>query len=89
MEKLNKQLLFMILQCKILLEQKKMQNQIAQKMGLRDFMVKQYIQQSKYFSIEVLKEALEFCLQTDINVKTGKWDSDLAIELLLLQYSKK
>ena len=79
----------MILQCKILLEQKKMQNQIAQKMGLRDFMVKQYIQQSKYFSIEVLKEALEFCLQTDINVKTGKWDSDLAIELLLLQYSKK
>jgi len=79
----------MILQCKMLLEQGKLQNQIAQKMGLRDFMVKQYIQQSKYFNAKQLREALEFCLQTDINIKTGKWESELAIELLILQYSKK
>ncbi len=31
-------------------------------MGLRDFMVKQYIQQSKYFSIEVLKGSLRILL---------------------------
>ena len=79
----------MILQCKMLLEQGKLQNQIAQKMELRDFMVKQYIQQSKYFNAKQLREALEFCLQTDINIKTGKWESELAIELLILQYSKK
>ncbi|NDO45714.1 DNA polymerase III subunit delta [Clostridium sp. MD294] len=79
----------MILQCKILLEQVKVQSQIAEKMGLRDFMVKQYVQQSKYFNIEELRQALEFCLQVDINIKTGKWNSELAVELLLLQYSKK
>ncbi len=77
----------MILQCKILSEQG--ESQIAQKIGLRDFMVKEYLKQAKYFSVNELKQSLEYCLQTDVDIKTGKQNSELAIELLILKYGKE
>lgn len=77
----------MILQCKILSEQG--EPQIAKKIGLRDFMVREYLKQAKYFSVEELKQSLEYCLQTDVTIKTGKQNSELAIELLILRYGKK
>ncbi len=79
----------MILQCKILLEQGQTQSEIAQKIGVRDFVVRQCLQQSKHFTKEELQNALENCLNIDTNIKTGKENPDLAVELLLLQYSKK
>lgn len=79
----------MILQCKVLLEQGKTQSQIASKMNIRDFMVRGYLKQSKYFKVGELKQALEYCLQTDVNIKTGKLNGELALELLLLKYSRK
>ena len=77
----------MILQCKILSEQG--ESQIAQKIGLRDFMVKEYLKQAKYFSVNELKQSLEYCLLTDVDIKTGKQNSELAIELLILKYGKE
>lgn len=79
----------MILQCKVLLEQRQSQSEIAYKMKIRDFMVREYSKQSKYFKIGELKQALNYCLQTDINIKTGKISSELALELLILQYNRK
>lgn len=79
----------MILQCKILSEQGQTQNQIVQNLGLRDFVVREYLKQSQYFHMTTLKQALEYCLQTDIDIKTGKLNGELAVELLLLHYSKK
>ena len=78
-----------ILQCKILLEQGENQNQIGQKIGIRDFVVRQCLKQAKYFKKEDLQKALESCLKTDINIKTGKENPELAVELLLLQYNNK
>lgn len=79
----------LILQCKVLLEKGETEYQIAKIAGLRDFMVRDYCRQSKYFSVEQLKNALKYCLQTDINIKTGKLNDELAVEVLLLEYSKK
>lgn len=79
----------MILQCKVLLEQKQSKSEIAYKMKIRDFMVREYSKQAEYFRTEELRQALNYCLQTDVNIKTGKINSELALELLILQYNRK
>ena len=62
---------------------------IGNQIGLRGFVVNNLIKQSKYFSLEVLKQALEDCLNADISIKTGKMDGKLALEMILVKYGKK
>lgn len=62
---------------------------IGNQIGLRGFVVNNLIKQSKYFSLEVLKQALEDCLNADISIKTGKMDGKLALEMILVKYAKK
>lgn len=78
----------LILQCKLLLEQGTPQSAIGEKVGIRDFVVRECVKQGKNFSIPKLKNAMEECLQTDVDIKTGKMVGDLAVELLILKYGK-
>ncbi len=78
----------MILTSALLSQEGDTQPEIAEKIGVRDFAVREYIKQSRNFTKEKLEKAIQDCLQTDIQIKSGNMAEDLAVELLLIQYSK-
>ncbi|RDU23982.1 DNA polymerase III subunit delta [Anaerosacchariphilus polymeriproducens] len=61
---------------------------IGQKTGLYGFVVGKYISQSKHFTIEQLKEALQDCVEMEEQVKSGKIIDRICIELLIVKYSQ-
>lgn len=77
----------LILQVKYLHDQGYPSNQIARRIGVRDFIVKECLQQGQGFSMSALKEALQDALNADVNMKTGKVDPILGVEMLLIQYA--
>lgn len=76
-----------ILQVKYLYNKGYNINSISSELGLRDFIVKEAFKQSKNFSIKILLQALNECLTTDENIKTGKMLDELAVELLIIKYT--
>lgn len=60
--------------------------EIAARLELRDFAVKEYQRQSKRFSKEGWKQAVRDCLETDLNIKSGKLPEETAVELLIVKY---
>lgn len=79
----------MILISSLLSEEGRANGEIAQKLEIRDFAVKEYIRQAKRFSKEEWEMALEDCLKTDLDIKTGKVAEETAVELLIMKYSSK
>lgn len=63
--------------------------EIGQKLEIRDFAVKEYVRQAKRFSKEEWKMALEDCLKTDLDIKTGRAAEEGAVELLIMKYSSE
>ncbi|MBS5793990.1 MAG: DNA polymerase III subunit delta [Clostridiales bacterium] len=76
-----------ILQTKYLYNKNYSINNIVSALELRDFIVKEAIKQSKNFSIKILLQAINECLEIDNNIKTGKIIDEIAIELLIIKYS--
>lgn len=76
-----------ILQTKYLYNKNYSINNIASELELRDFIVREAIKQSKNFSIKILLQAINECLEIDNNIKTGKIIDEIAIELLIIKYS--
>ena len=76
-----------ILETKLLSESGMTNDNIAAKLEIRDFAVKEYLRQSKRFSAEGWKSALKDCLDTDLNIKLGKAAEETAVELLIMKYS--
>ena len=63
------------------------EKQIAEKTGLRSFVVRKYVSQSARFTGEELKEALTACVETEEAVKTGQMNDRMSVELLIIAYS--
>lgn len=61
---------------------------IAQKMNVPNFVAKKIVQQSKNFTEKKLEEGLKECLKVDESIKKGSIDSKLAIEMLIVNFSK-
>lgn len=61
---------------------------IAEKTGLRDFVVSKCINQSSQFTKKQLKQAVEGCVAAEENVKTGKMNDVMSVELVIIQYSQ-
>lgn len=76
-----------ILQCQSLTKEGKSQSEIASITGLRDFVVRDCIGQSRNFTPEMLKNALKDCLDTDFAIKTGAVKDDIAVEMLIIKHS--
>ncbi len=74
-----------LLQCKMLAEKGNPPGMIAEKMELRSFMVNNLMAQGRRFSSAKLSQLLSLCLETDISIKTGKMNDQLAVELLIIQ----
>lgn len=72
----------------MLLSQSGMTNDaIGARLEIRDFAVKEYLRQSKRFSVEGWKHAVRDCLQVDLDIKSGKAAEETAVELLIMKYS--
>jgi len=79
----------LILQCGHLRNAGASPAKIASELGLRDFIVRECTLQSKNFGEQTLLRALDDCLETDVNIKTGQMADRLAAELLIIKYSQK
>lgn len=86
-------LFLLVRQFNILLQVKTMvaagmeQNQIADRAGLRSFTIRRYRSEAGHFSVQKLKEALRDCVRAEEDVKTGRLDDRLSVELILVKYS--
>jgi DNA polymerase-3 subunit delta len=74
-----------ILIVKELIEKKELYNIIAKKSGLHPFVVQKTFSLCNKFSIDQLKNIYQKIFQIDSDIKTGKIDSELALELLITQ----
>lgn len=62
---------------------------IAEKTGLRDFVVRKYLRQAAGFKSAFLRGALEDCVKADHDIKSGKMGDQLSVELLIVHYSDR
>lgn len=60
---------------------------IGKKTGLPPFVIGKYISQGKRFSSESLREAIADCAAAEEEVKTGKLNDVMSVELLIIKYS--
>lgn len=79
----------LLAQVKDLLRLQKDKSEIGAKTGLHGFVVNKYIQQSKSFTIEQLRQAVEDCIQAETDVKLGNLSDKMSVELLIVKYSGK
>lgn len=77
----------LILETLLLLQSGLPYEQLAEKLEIREFAVKEYIRQSKRFSAAGWKQALKDCLQTDLDIKSGRAEEEMAVALLIMRYA--
>lgn len=84
-------ILFLIARhCNILLQIKQMKNKgyaakdMASSVGVPPFAVNKYLGQAQKFKTEVLRSAVEKCVEAEEAVKTGRMNDVMSVELLLL-----
>ncbi len=77
----------MILETLLLSDGGRTKEEIAERLEIREFAVKEYLRQSKRFSAAGWKRALRECLDTDLSIKSGKMGEETAVELLIVKYS--
>lgn len=77
----------MIYKCKLLLGEGLDSNDIGKKLKLQSFVVRKCLEQGKNFSLNSLEESLKKCLECEIDIRTGVFMPDLAVEQLIIRYS--
>ena len=88
-------LYLLVRQFRILMEIKELEGlgygpkDMASKAGIMPFVVGKYRTQARAFSSKELRRIVEAGVQTEENVKTGKMNDVLSVELYLVQYSTK
>ena len=78
----------LMVQCKDLAAKGNNVDNIATKLGIRGFVVRDCIKQGEKFKFSTLISAINECLEIDLNIKTGKTNAKLAVEIFLIKYSK-
>ncbi|MDE7327979.1 MAG: DNA polymerase III subunit delta, partial [Lachnospiraceae bacterium] len=61
--------------------------EIAKKAGIPPFAVGKYLSQARAFPVQVLKEALQYGVQTEAQIKSGRMDEQIAVELMLVHFA--
>ncbi len=81
---LHRQVRFIVL-VKELIEQKKNKFDIQSKLGLSDYPLQKTLEQADKYSMPRLKVFYDKLLETDIAIKTGKYDGELAMNILVVE----
>ena len=74
-------------QTKLLLNKRSSSAEIAAALKIPPFVVSKCIAQSKHFTEERLKQALNDCLELDLKTKTGRLDPVIGVEMIIVQYA--
>ncbi len=65
------------------------QTSISEMVGVPSFAVNKYLSQTKNFTSKRLKEALEFGVDIEEQIKTGRMPEKIGVELFIVTFSKK
>jgi DNA polymerase-3 subunit delta len=85
---LHRQVRFIVL-AKDLKAQKKSNAEIQSKLGLSDFPLQKTLEQADKYSLERLKMFYDKLLETDLAIKTGKYDGELALYILVVELCQR
>ena len=77
-----------MLQIKEQLENGLSPKSIASKIGMQPFIVSKTAKQCDNFKFGTIRMAMENCLKLEEAVKTGNMDDKMAVELIIIRYSK-
>jgi len=58
---------------------------MAQELNLHPFVIKKSLWQARKFSLEELKRIYRKIFQIDLNIKTGRLDPQIALDLLITE----
>ena len=58
-------------------------------LGIPPFAVSKVAEMTKYFTVEELRDALETCAGYETDVKMGRMQDRLSVELIIIRYSSK
>jgi len=61
---------------------------IAEKLGLHPYVTQKYESQASKYKLGEIRGILQACADTDAGIKSGKIDKDLAVELIIIEYSR-
>lgn len=75
----------LLLQLKLGLEQRKTKDMLAKELKMNPYICEKMITQSKRFSLDNLKSAIEECLNSEEVLKSSSFDSKTEIELLIFK----
>jgi len=80
----------MIVRAKELINQRKSEGEIQGKLGLTsEFALRRTLEQAAGYSPQRLKEIYHKLLQTDLAIKTGKYDGELALTILVAELCQR
>jgi DNA polymerase-3 subunit delta len=77
----------LILQSKLLSEKGLGEREIGSKIKIAPFIVRECLRQGKSLTTNNLEQALKDCLETDSNIKIGKVDARIGVEVIIMKYS--
>ena len=63
-------------------------NSIATKIGAQEWLVRKYMDQASRFTTPGLKQAVNDCVKMEEDVKKGRISDTLAVEMIIIQYSR-
>jgi DNA polymerase-3 subunit delta len=76
-----------LLQLKSLSSQGMDRASLAKAAGIPSFALGKYQAQCRRFTLAQLRQAVEDCVQSEENVKTGRMGDQISVELLIMKYS--
>ena len=80
----------MIVRAKELRKQRKPETEIQDKLGLtKEFALRRTLERADRYPVERLKEVYDKLLQTDLSIKTGKYEGGLALNILIAELCQK
>ena len=80
----------MIVRAKELRRQRKPETEIQNKLGVTsEFALRRTLEQADRYPVERLKEVYDKLLQTDLSIKTGKYEGQLALNILIAELCQK
>ena len=74
---------------KELLSQKTLERDIQQRLGLQDFAFRQLLAQARAYTVPQIINAYRLLLDTDLAIKTGHQDDEVALDVLVAELGKR
>ncbi len=79
----------LMLQAKEMVESRKSANEIASALKVQPFVAGKYQRWSASYTFKQLKDAVELCVSADADVKSGKLNNIISVEMVIIECTRK